>query len=111
MPKIPIAILAATGSVGQRMVQLVDNHPWFEVVALTASDRSVGLPYGQACHWLLPTPMPTWAQPMVVQPNEPSFTPVKLALSALPADIAKDTDILAITRTWNFTTSDRLFTE
>ena len=40
--KLPVAVLAATGSVGQRFIQLLDNHPWFEVVALTASDRSAG---------------------------------------------------------------------
>lgn len=94
MSKIPVAILAATGSVGQRMVHLIDNHPWFEVVALTASDRSAGQTYGQACHWLLPTPMPTWARDMTIQPNEPSATPAKLALSALPADIAKTAEPL-----------------
>ena len=39
MNKIPVAVLAATGSVGQRFIQLLDNHPWFQVVALTGSDR------------------------------------------------------------------------
>ncbi|MDP3450098.1 MAG: aspartate-semialdehyde dehydrogenase, partial [Anaerolineaceae bacterium] len=43
--RIPVAVLAATGSVGQRFIQLLDGHPMFEVVALTASDRSVGLPF------------------------------------------------------------------
>ncbi len=47
MKKIPVAVLAATGSVGQRFVQLLDGHPWFEVVALTGSDRSIGRPYGE----------------------------------------------------------------
>ena len=51
--KIPVAVLGATGSVGQRFVQLLDGHPWFEVHALTGSDRSVGQPYGQACRWIL----------------------------------------------------------
>ena len=58
MKKIPVAVLAATGSVGQRFVQLLDNHPWFEVVALTGSDRSIGQTYGEACHWILPKPCP-----------------------------------------------------
>ena len=43
--KIPVAVLAATGSVGQRFVQLLDGHPWFQVVAVTGSDRSIGQPY------------------------------------------------------------------
>jgi len=44
--KIPVGVLAATGSVGQRFIQLLDNHPWFEVVALSASERSQGRKYG-----------------------------------------------------------------
>ena len=52
MNKIPVAILAATGSVGQRFVQLLDQHPWFQVVALTGSERGHGKPYGEVCRWL-----------------------------------------------------------
>ena len=37
--KIPVAVLAGTGSVGQRMISLLDGHPWFEVVEVTASER------------------------------------------------------------------------
>ncbi|TLN21315.1 aspartate-semialdehyde dehydrogenase, partial [bacterium] len=69
-PKIPVAVLAATGSVGQRFVQLLDNHPLFEVVALTASDRTTGQKYGQACHWILPGDMPAWAAQMTLLPSE-----------------------------------------
>ena len=54
MIKIPVAVLAATGSVGQRFVQLLDNHPWFEVVALTGSERGYGKTYAEVCRWLLP---------------------------------------------------------
>jgi aspartate-semialdehyde dehydrogenase len=42
MNQIPVAILGATGSVGQRFISLLDNHPWFKVVALAASDKSAG---------------------------------------------------------------------
>ena len=48
--RIPVSILGATVSVGQRFVQLLDGHPWFEVVALTGSARSVGNPYEETCH-------------------------------------------------------------
>ena len=65
MNPIPVAILGATGSVGQRFVSLLDNHPWFKVVALAASDRSVGQPYGKACRWVLSEPMPDWARDMI----------------------------------------------
>lgn len=90
MSKIPAIVLAATGSVGQRFVQLLDGHPWFEVVALTGSDRSVGQAYGQACHWILPEPMPEWAKSLIIQPTTPEAArDAILVFSALPADVAR----------------------
>lgn len=86
--RIPVAVLGATGAVGQRFVQLLDQHPWFEIVALTGSDRAVGLPYAQACHWILPAPMPRWAQEMKVLPTLPVSVAVPLAFSALPSEAA-----------------------
>jgi len=88
LKKIPVAVLAATGSVGQRFVQLLDNHPWFEVVALTGSDRTLGQPYSEACHWILPEPMPAWARQMIVAPTLPEAVAAKVAFSALPTDLA-----------------------
>jgi aspartate-semialdehyde dehydrogenase len=88
--QIPVAVLAATGSVGQRFIQLLDRHPLFKVVQLTASDRTVGQKYGQACHWILPEEMPVWARGLEIQPTDPKLTAVPLAFSALPADIAAD---------------------
>lgn len=87
--RIPVAVLAATGSVGQRFVQLLDGHPWFEVTALTASERSSGQTYGEACHWLLPEPMPEWARSLPVLPTSADAVQVPLVFSALPADTAK----------------------
>ena len=87
--KIPVAVLAATGSVGQRFVQLLEGHPWFEVVAVTASDRSVGQTYGKACHWILPEAMPERVAGLTVLPTEPDSVKVPLVFSALPADVAK----------------------
>jgi len=93
MSKIPVAVLAATGSVGQRFVQLLDNHPWFEVVALTGSERGHGKTYGEVCRWLLPEPMPDWARMMPVLPSEAeSLNGARLAFSALPADIARQVE-------------------
>ena len=86
--RIPVAVLAATGSVGQRFIQLLDCHPYFKVVALTASDRTVGKTYGEACHWILPGDMPEWAKEMVILPTTPESASVPLAFSALPADAA-----------------------
>lgn len=56
--KIPVAILGATGSVGQRFLQLLEDHPWFYVHELVASERNVGRPYGEAAAWKLQSPMP-----------------------------------------------------
>ena len=53
--KIPVGILGATGIVGQRFIQMLDEHPWFEVAWLAASERSQGRPYGEAVHWRLKT--------------------------------------------------------
>src|SRR5512146_857281 len=90
--RIPVAVLAATGSVGQRFVQLMDGHPWFEVVALSGSERAIGQTYAAACHWILPEPMPVWAREMVVQPTTPEALSAGLVFSALPADIAKEAE-------------------
>jgi aspartate-semialdehyde dehydrogenase len=86
--RIPAAVLGATGAVGQRFVQLLDRHPWFEVIALTGSDRAVGRPYAEACHWILPEPMPGWARGLVVLPTLPVPLDVPLVFSALPSGAA-----------------------
>jgi aspartate-semialdehyde dehydrogenase len=69
--RIPVAVLGATGAVGQRFVALLDGHPWFRVEALCASDRSAGKPYREAARWHLDRPMPEWAGGMKVLPCRP----------------------------------------
>jgi aspartate-semialdehyde dehydrogenase len=49
--KIPVGILGATGIVGQRFIQMLEHHPWFEAVWLAASDRSEGKEYADAARW------------------------------------------------------------
>ncbi len=88
MSKIRVAILGATGAVGQRFVQLLENHPWFEVKALTGSDRSVGQTYGEACRWVLPGQIPAYARDIPILPTEPGLD-AQLTFSALPSDQAK----------------------
>jgi aspartate-semialdehyde dehydrogenase len=88
--QIPVTVLGATGSVGQRFISLLDHHPWFKVVALAASDRSVGQKYSQVCRWLLNDPMPEYAREMVVVPASPDAMSAKIAFSAMPADLATD---------------------
>ena len=56
--KLPVGILGATGIVGQRFIQMLENHPWFEVAWLAASDRSEGRPYAEAARWRLKTSIP-----------------------------------------------------
>ena len=85
--KIPVAILGATGLVGQRLVQMLDGHPWFDVRVLAASDNSAGKRYADAAKWHLGSDMPAFARDMIVQPCEPKQdTP--LVFSALPSDVA-----------------------
>ena len=88
--QIPVAVLGATGSVGQRFISLLDNHPWFKVVALAASDRSVGQKYADACRWVLNEPMPAYAREMVVVSAAPECIDSKIVFSALHSEIAKD---------------------
>lgn len=87
--KIPVAILGATGAVGQRLVSILFGHPWFEPVALCASERSAGKPYGQAAKWILTDPMPEAAASMVVRSTAPIPGPA-IVFSALDADVAFD---------------------
>jgi aspartate-semialdehyde dehydrogenase len=88
MNKISVGVLGATGTVGQRFIQLVADHPWFEVTAVAASDRSAGQRYAEACHWLLPTPIPEAVRDLVVRPVEPELD-CQLVFSALPSKVAK----------------------
>src|SRR5215510_14439303 len=87
---IPVAVLGATGSVGQRFVSLLDNHPWFKVVALAASDRSVGQKYSSAARWVLDTPMPDYAKDMVVVPANTEAVQAQIVFSALHTEIANE---------------------
>jgi aspartate-semialdehyde dehydrogenase len=87
--KIPVGILGATGTVGQRMVQLLERHPWFEVAWLGASERSAGLPYAQAARWRLKTPIPAAIAALTVSDPRPESAP-KVVFAALDAAIAQE---------------------
>ncbi len=86
-PKLKVGILGATGAVGQRFIQLLAGHPWFEIAALTASDRSVGKRYADACKWLLRGGMPSSVADLPLLPTEAAAIPadVRLLFSALPS--------------------------
>jgi aspartate-semialdehyde dehydrogenase len=87
--KIPIGILGATGIVGQRFIQLLERHPWFEVAWLAASDRSEGKIYSEAARWRLKTPIPTNVAAMRVSAASPDGAP-KIIFAALDAAIAAE---------------------
>jgi len=87
--KTPVGILGATGIVGQRFVQMLEHHPWFEVAWLAASDRSEGRLYGEAARWRLKTAIPSRVAAMRVSPAVPDGAP-KVIFAALDASIAAD---------------------
>ncbi|MGC8724236.1 MAG: aspartate-semialdehyde dehydrogenase [Acidobacteriota bacterium] len=90
--KLKVALLGATGMVGQRFVQLLEDHPWFELAALVASDRSAGKPYGEAARWLLPGGVPERAAAMPVRPLAPGGIEADFAFSALDAATASEAE-------------------
>jgi aspartate-semialdehyde dehydrogenase len=88
--KIPVAVLGATGNVGQRFVQLLAAHPWFTLAAVTGSERAVGGLYGEVCHWVLAEPMPESARSLTVLKSDPQQVSQPLVFSALPSDLARE---------------------
>jgi aspartate-semialdehyde dehydrogenase len=91
MAKIPVAVLGATGTVGQRFVQLLADHPWFEVSAVAASDRSAGRPFGEVAKWVIAGDPPSWLSDASVRPLEPDL-PARIVFSALPSSVALEVE-------------------
>jgi aspartate-semialdehyde dehydrogenase len=91
--KIKVGILGATGTVGQRFIQLLENHPWFEVGDIAASDRSQGKPYHQACLWKISGPMPQYVRDFVVKDCIPELN-CNLVFSGLPSSVAGEVESL-----------------
>ncbi len=89
--RIPVGVLGATGAVGQRFVELLANHPWFELTALTASEASAGKRYRDACRWLLSADMPANVADMVVQDTVPGVE-CDIVFSALPGERAGEVE-------------------
>lgn len=90
--RLPVAVLGATGSVGQKFITLLADHPWFEIVAITASSRSAGKLYTDSVDWVQSLPIPEHVATMTVLPSDP-VNGAKLAFSALDASVAGDTEI------------------
>lgn len=89
--KLRVGILGATGMVGQRFIQLLENHPQFEITALAASDRSQGKSFHDACVWRLAGEMPEFVTPMMVAAPAPPLE-CDLIFSSLPGDIARESE-------------------
>jgi aspartate-semialdehyde dehydrogenase len=87
--KVPVGILGATGIVGQRFVQMLENHPWFEVAWLAASDRSEGKLYSEAARWRMKTPLPAPVAKLRVSAATPQGAP-KVIFAALDSTIAAE---------------------
>ncbi|WP_319581023.1 aspartate-semialdehyde dehydrogenase, partial [uncultured Methanospirillum sp.] len=91
---ISVGVLGATGAVGQRFVQLLAGHPNFELSVLTASKRSAGKKYRDACSWRLEVPFPEDVGDIIVSDTTvESLKKVDLVFSALPADLAGDVEM------------------
>ena len=86
---IKVGVLGATGAVGQRFVEALADHPWFEITSLAASSRSAGKKYRDAANWRLESQMPEAAADTEVVPVDVNSVDADLVFSALPADLAK----------------------
>ena len=92
MKKLEVGILGATGMVGQRLASLLENHPWFELAWLGASDRSAGKTYAQACNWRLEHPMPTAARDLTVHECVPDGKAPQLLFASLDGKVAAEVE-------------------
>jgi len=93
---IKVGVLGATGAVGQRFIQILSGHPWFEITELLASKRSAGKAYRDATKWLIETALPENLQTMEVKlatPDSLKNSEVELLFSAIPANIAEKTEV------------------
>jgi len=89
--KISVGILGATGSVGQKFIQLLADHPWFEIKELCASEKSAGKNYADAVDWFLSSPLPKNIGNIKVQNCEPNLKS-KVIFSGLDSSVAGEVE-------------------
>ena len=89
--QLKVGILGATGTVGQRFVQMLEHHPLFRLSAVAASGRSEDMPYAQACTWRLADEMPDSVKPLVIRAPRPPLD-CDLVFSSLPAETAREAE-------------------
>jgi aspartate-semialdehyde dehydrogenase len=87
-----VAVLGATGAVGQAFIRLLANHPWFEISELTASERSSGKRYDEAARWIGTDTIPPHVASMIVLPTDPSKVSADIVFSALDSAAAGDAE-------------------
>ena len=100
-----VAVLGATGAVGQSFIKLLAGHPWFDLVAVAASERSAGKSYAEAARWLGTDPMPDSVASMTVLPCDPKQVDAELVFSALDSSVAGDAEV-AFARAGRFVLSN-----
>jgi aspartate-semialdehyde dehydrogenase len=87
-----VAVLGATGAVGQAFIRMLENHPWFELTEVAASERSAGKAYADATHWVGTGGVPANVARMVVQPCDPSRISAEIVFSALDSSAAGEAE-------------------
>jgi len=90
--KYKVAILGATGMVGQKFVQLLENHPWFKISGLIASERRVGKVYGEEVEWVVSQDIPKSVREFEMLPMDPKKVDADIVFSALPSDVAREVE-------------------
>ncbi len=90
-PRWPVAVLGATGAVGQAFIRLLDAHPWFDLVDVAASERSAGKRYGDAARWL-EGHMPAGVGALIVKHCTPDEITAPIVFSALDSGVAGDVE-------------------
>ncbi len=92
MDKIKVAVIGATGAVGQVFMWMLADHPWFDIEYITASAARIGQEYGNSVHWVIPFEIPEHIKPIVIKEYDLDVMKdagVKIVFSAMPADVAK----------------------
>ncbi len=87
-----VGVLGATGMVGQKFIQLLENHPWFKLTSLAASERRIGKKYGEEVEWVVSKDVPKIAADIEMVPMNPKHVDADIVFSALPSNIAREVE-------------------
>ena len=90
--KYKVGVLGATGMVGQKFIQLLDNHPWFRISSLAASEKRVGKKYCEEVDWIVSSDIPKCARDIEMVSMSPKYVDADVVFSALPSDVAREVE-------------------